>query len=72
MHKKFEIDRTKIKGGCHSGRIAVTNNSKNDLPLAAGWALFDDAYLKESLQRSQKWMQMNSLIYRHTKFICSL
>ena len=33
MHKKFEINRTKIKGGCQSGRKVVTHNSKNDLPL---------------------------------------
>ena len=33
MHKKFEIDQTKIKGGCQSGRKVVTHNSKSDLPL---------------------------------------
>ena len=33
MHKKFEINRTKIKGGCQSGRKVVPHNSKNDLPL---------------------------------------
>ena len=32
MHKKFEINRTKIKGGCQSGRKVVTHDSKNDLP----------------------------------------
>ena len=30
---KFEIDRTKIKGGCQSGRKVVSHNSKSDLPL---------------------------------------
>ena len=34
MHKKFEINRTKIKGGCQSGRKVVTNNSNSDLPLS--------------------------------------
>ena len=34
MHKKFEINRTKIKGGCQSGRKVVTNNSKSDFLLA--------------------------------------
>ena len=34
MHKKFEINRTKIKGGCQLGRKAVTYNSKSNLPLA--------------------------------------
>ena len=33
MHKKFEINRTKIKGSCQSGRKVVTHNSKSDLPL---------------------------------------
>ena len=35
MHKKFEINRTKIKGGCQSGSKVVTHNSKSDLPLRA-------------------------------------
>ena len=33
MHKMFEINRTKIKGGYQSGRKVVTHNSKSDLPL---------------------------------------
>ena len=34
MHQKFEINRTKIKGGCQSGRkVLLTHNSKSDLPL---------------------------------------
>ena len=33
MHKKFEINQTKIKGGCQSGRKVATHNSKSDLPL---------------------------------------
>ena len=33
MHKKFEINQTKIKGGCQSGRKVVPHNSKSDLPL---------------------------------------
>ena len=32
MHKKFEIYRTKIMGGCESGRKVVTHISKSDLP----------------------------------------
>ena len=35
MHKKFEINWTKIKGGRQSGRKVVTHNSKSDLPLNA-------------------------------------
>ena len=34
MKKKFEINKTKIKGGCQSGIKVVTHNSKSDLPLA--------------------------------------
>ena len=33
MHKKFEINQTKIKGSCQSGRKVVPHNSKSDLPL---------------------------------------
>ena len=33
MHKKFEINQTKIKGGCQSGRKMVTHNSKSGLPI---------------------------------------
>ena len=33
MPKKFEINRTKIKGSCQSGRKVVTNDSKSGLPL---------------------------------------
>ena len=33
MHKKFEINLTKIMGGCQSGRKVVTHDSKRDLPL---------------------------------------
>ena len=33
MGKKFEVNRTKIKGGFQSGRKVVIHNSKSDLPL---------------------------------------
>ena len=36
MHEKFDINRTKIKGGFQSGRKVVTHNSKSDLPLVFG------------------------------------
>ena len=35
MPKNFEINRTKIKGGCQSGIKAVTHNFKSYLPLLA-------------------------------------
>ena len=31
--QKFEINRTKIKASCQSGRKVVTHNSKSVLPL---------------------------------------
>jgi len=40
MHKKFEINLTKIKGGCQSGRKVVTHNSKCDLPLKTTKKIF--------------------------------
>ena len=33
MHKKFEINLTKIKGGYQSERKVATHNSTSDLPL---------------------------------------
>ena len=33
MHKKFEINQTKINGGCLFGRKVVLHDSKSDLPL---------------------------------------
>ena len=33
MHKKFEINLTKIKGSCQSGRKVVPHDSKSDLLL---------------------------------------
>ena len=33
MHKKFEINWTKIKGSFQSGRKVVTHDTKSDLPL---------------------------------------
>ena len=34
MHKSFEINLTRIKGGCQLGRKVVTHNSKSDLLLS--------------------------------------
>ena len=33
MHKKFEINQTKIKGSYQTGRNLVPHDSKSDLPL---------------------------------------
>ena len=45
MHKKFEKNRRKIKGGCQSGRKVVTHNSKNDLPLGTQIELFAKSFI---------------------------
>ena len=37
MHKKFEINQRKIKGGCQLGIKVVTHNSMTDLPLVLFW-----------------------------------
>ena len=39
MHKKFEINRTKIKGGCQSGRKVTTHNSKSDWSLGTTYTI---------------------------------
>ena len=44
MHKKFEINQTKIKGSCQSERKVVTHNSKSDLPLVDIMQLDIDPY----------------------------
>ena len=33
MHKKFKIDKTKIKGSCQLERKVITHGTKCDLPL---------------------------------------
>ena len=40
MHKTFEINGTKIKGGCQSGKKVVSHNSKSDLPLVIFFFFF--------------------------------
>ena len=40
MHKKFEINQTKISGGCKSGRKVVTHDSKSDLTLIPMYGSF--------------------------------
>ena len=44
----FEINRTKIKGGCQSGRKVVLLDSKSDLPLLR-WTLKAVSYLLDSM-----------------------
>ena len=50
MHKKFEINRAKIKGGCQAGRKVVTHDSKSDLPLKSQSDTFSKLMLRITLQ----------------------
>ena len=45
MHKKLEINRTKIKGDCQSGRKVVPHDSKSDLPLQSTYLHFNLKFL---------------------------
>ena len=55
MHKKFEINQTKIKGGCQSGRKVVTHNSNSDLPLLWDFKIFGMVYLHVSCLLLEEW-----------------
>ena len=46
MHKKFEIDGTKIEDGCQSWRKLVTHNSKSNLPLDTNKQCVNKLFLK--------------------------
>ena len=46
---KFEINRTKIKGGCQSGRKMVTHNSNSNLPQAEETFEYCRAHLRVRL-----------------------
>ena len=69
MQKKFEISRMNIKGGCHSGRKEVTQNSKSDLLLELGSEDLSEVRIKDFfdlvfqedhfwLVPSQEWMHI--------------
>ena len=46
MQKKFEVNQTKIKGGCQSGRKVVAHNSKSDLPLGMYYCMNQQSWKK--------------------------
>ena len=50
MHKKFERNWTKIKGGCQSGRKVVTHDSKSDLPLT--YDIFSSISEKKAFEKA--------------------
>ena len=53
MHKKFEINRTNIKGSCQSGWKVVTHDSKSDLPLIKAKGL--DSFAFSSPNPGSNW-----------------
>ena len=64
MHKKFEINQTKIMGGCHSGRKVVTHNSKSDLPLEQ--VVKCHFYLIRHAIFTKKWfLKINNTFHQH-------
>ena len=54
MHKKFEINQTKIKAGCQSGRKVVTHNSKSDLPLHSCHVIQSQSVCKKAKERERE------------------
>ena len=54
MHKKFEINQTKIKAGCQSGRKVVTHNSKSDLPLHSCQVIQSQSACKKAKERERE------------------
>ena len=52
MNQKFEINRTKIKGGCQSVRKVVPHDSKSDLPLIPTHLCFE----RVTVSKSESWL----------------
>ena len=59
MHKKFETNRTKIKGGCQSGRNVVTHDSKSDEGRAKKRFNFT-VYENTTVKSFELWYQLNT------------
>ena len=56
MHKNFEINLTKIKGGCKLGKKVVTHNSNKGFMLTN---------LGRGYYKLQRWQLMQYLSSRH-------
>ena len=61
VNKKFEINRTKIKGGCQLGRKVLTHNSKSNLPLDS--CELSTIFLRKSEQKQIIFNACNRNIY---------
>ena len=60
-HKKFEINRTKIKGGCQSINV-ITHNSKNDFPLVRFYFHFTQEKLARPTSMNAKPHPANMVV----------
>ena len=65
MHKKFEINRTKIKGDCQSERKVVPHDSKSDLPLV-GLQKIPFSYLDCRDSKMERYQKMWRFMESHT------
>ena len=61
MHKKFEVNQTKIKGGCQSYTKAAPKESWNDLTLIANWSL-NQLYIIQFDFQIRRLMSMKDLV----------
>ena len=74
MHRKFEINPTKIKGGCQSGTKVVIHDSKNDLPLVDSFSVLDTlSWVKLRKLSGLRWLlshYLNKNAMRVTNSAC--
>ena len=73
MHKKVEINRPKIKGGCQLGSKVSTHNSKSDLPLVGFILLhYFSSVFCQDINLSSTWNRSNYLMQQSPFFHYSL
>ena len=63
MHKKFELNRTKIKGGCQSCRKVVAHDSRSDLPLVALCLVIYIPHSEPEVSHKQRKMVFNKVFF---------
>ena len=67
MHKKFDKNQTKIKGGCQSGSKVVTHDSKSDLPQGEFTSYVDRHFHLQYLSN----FEVMTLVKMHLKMLGS-
>ena len=63
MRKKFEINRTKIKGSCQLGGKVVTHDSKTDLSLVDK----EICIRLEIIHQQKKGLNLGKYLFRPAK-----